>query len=113
MMSSDFWLLILFGGGATVLGLIVFAIVNKKLWIHPGSGALVLLGLMACGLLVSARYRNRTSRSRRANAITDQVVSGTIRSVIDPESSECSTLATALSRNLRIFRSPLGPRSLI
>ena len=41
MMISVVALLLLFGGGAAVLGLIVFAIASKKLWIIPVAGALV------------------------------------------------------------------------
>src|SRR5436190_9129282 len=50
MMISILALLILFGGGAAVLGLIIYAIFNKKFWIIPAAGAVVFLGLMACGL---------------------------------------------------------------
>jgi hypothetical protein len=46
-------LLILLGGGATVLGLIVYAIVCKKFWVIPAAGLIVFLGLMACGLFVA------------------------------------------------------------
>ncbi len=56
MMISIFVLLILFGCGVAVLGLIVFAIASKKLWIIPLGGGLVLAGLIACGLLASIYF---------------------------------------------------------
>ncbi len=53
MMISFFFLLLLLGGGAAMLGLIVFAIVSKKLWVVPVAGVLMVLGLMAFGLIGS------------------------------------------------------------
>jgi hypothetical protein len=51
MMIPIFAPLILFAAGATVLGLIVFAIVSKKLLIIPVGFALLFLGLTAIGLV--------------------------------------------------------------
>jgi hypothetical protein len=53
MMISLFFLLILFAGAATLVGLIAFAIAGKKLWIIPVTGTFVLFGLIAIGLFLS------------------------------------------------------------
>lgn len=50
MMIPIIFLLLLFAGAA-VLGLIVFAIVSKKLWVLPAVAALLFLGLVATGLV--------------------------------------------------------------
>src|SRR4051812_23761848 len=51
MMISIFVLLLIFGGGAALLALVVFAIASKKLWIIPARGGLLFLGLIAFGFL--------------------------------------------------------------
>src|SRR4051794_26361148 len=53
MMISFFALLILLGGCGAVVALFVFAIVSKKLWVIPVTGAFVFFGLIAIGLLLS------------------------------------------------------------
>src|SRR6478735_1351358 len=53
MMISIFVLLIMFGGGAAMLALIVYAIVCSRLWIIPVAGGLVFFALIVCGLLAS------------------------------------------------------------
>jgi outer membrane biosynthesis protein TonB len=51
MMISILALLILFGGGAALLGLIIFAIASKKPWILPVAGVLAAFALIAFGIL--------------------------------------------------------------
>jgi hypothetical protein len=53
MLISIFFLLLIFGGGGAMLALIVFAIMNRRLWLIPAAGGLVFFGLVACGLLAS------------------------------------------------------------
>src|SRR6476660_6061624 len=53
MMISIFVLLIMFGGGAAMLALIVYAIVNNRLWIIPVAGSFLFFALIACGIFAS------------------------------------------------------------
>src|SRR6478672_9660459 len=76
MMISIFALLILFGGGAAVLGLIIFAIASKKLWILPVSGVLVAFALIAFGILpaiVLAPHRSVTVQLPSPAQVAQQV----------------------------------------
>jgi outer membrane biosynthesis protein TonB len=84
MMISIFFLLFIFGGGAALLGLIVFAIVSKKLWIIPVGGALLFLGLIALGILPAialAPHRSVTLQMPSPTQVIGQV-SGMTHTVV-------------------------------
>lgn len=77
MMVSIFGLLVLFGGGIAFLGLIVFAIASKKLWIIPAAGAPVFFGLIASGLffgiVIPTAQRGATVQMSSSNDFVEQV----------------------------------------
>src|SRR5215207_1789427 len=77
MMFSFVFLMLLLGAGAVALGLIVFAIVSKKLWVIPVAGGLVFLGLIACGLLgalySTAAHRTVSVQMQAPSQVFDEV----------------------------------------
>jgi hypothetical protein len=84
MMISFFALLVLFGGGAALIGLIVFAIASKKFWIIPVIGAFVFLGLMSLGFLVVTIPRANSNVAIEMPSATQvvQYVNGVPRTVM-------------------------------
>ena len=76
-MISFVFLLLLFAAGAAALGLVVFAIASKRLWIIPVAGGLVFLGLIALGLVGSvfftARYHGAAVVAPLSSEFVEQV----------------------------------------